>query len=97
MAQGFEDSPSDAPVPGDSAAKISGQRARQGQNIKGMVLVLVIGTLLVAGAFAIMLSLQAEPSSVVNESRVEAATSAPVQQPLPANPETAGSPNQAPN
>ena len=93
MPQILEDRPANAPVPEDVGAKISGQSARQGQNIKGMVLVLVIGTALVAGAFAIMLSLQAEPSSVVNESRVEAASTAPVEQPPPANPETAGSPD----
>jgi hypothetical protein len=70
---GYEDRPGDRPVPGDAAPKVSGQRARQGQNIKGMLAVLVLGILFVAIAYAVMLALQAEPTSVVNESRVEAA------------------------
>jgi hypothetical protein len=74
MAQtGYENRPEDRPVPGDAAPKVSGQRARQGQNIKGMLLVLVIGIALVGVAYAVMLALQAQPTSVVNESRVEAA------------------------
>jgi hypothetical protein len=90
----------------EHGAKISGQRARQGQNIKGMLAVLVVGVLLVSIAYGIMLALRAEPSSVVNESRNEAATSAttgefpttsqPNALPDPArqqNPETAGSPS----
>lgn len=93
MAQsGYEDQPA-GPVPGDAAPKISGQRARQGQNIKGMLLVLVIGTLLVAGAYAVMLALQAEPSAVVNESRNESAATVQDQPPPSTPPETAGSPN----
>ena len=91
---GFEDRP-DRPAPGDAAPKVSGQRARQGQNIKGMVAVLVVGILLVAVAYAVMLALQAEPRSVTDESRAEAAASAPAQQP-PApsgQQETAGSSN----
>ena len=72
MAQpGFDQ---DRPQPGDAAAKISGQRARQGQNIKGMIWVLVIGVLLVAVAFGVMLALQNEPAVAVNDSRGEAAT-----------------------
>jgi Trk-type K+ transport system membrane component len=62
----------DRSQPGDAAAKISGQRARQGQNIKGMIWVLVIGVLLVAAAFGVMLALQSEPAAVVNDSRNEA-------------------------
>ncbi len=74
MAQsGYENRPEDRPVPGDAAPKNSGQRARQGQNIRGMLLVLVIGIALVGIAYAVMLALQAEPNSVVNESRAEAA------------------------
>ena len=74
MAQtGYENRPADRPVPGDAAPKVSGERARQGQNIKGMLFVLVIGIALVGIAYAVMLALQAEPASVVNESRVEAA------------------------
>ena len=74
MAQtGYENRPADRPVPGDAAPKVSGERARQGQNIKGMLFVLVLGIALVGIAYAVMLALQAEPASVVNESRVEAA------------------------
>jgi Trk-type K+ transport system membrane component len=71
--------------PGDSNAKLSGQRARQGQNIKGMIWVLIIGVALVVIAYAVMLALQAEPSSVVNES-ANAAASAPVNSQGPSTP-----------
>ena len=77
---------------GDAAPKISGQRARQGQNIKGMLAVLVIGTLLITVAYAVMLALSAKPAATVNESHEQAAATAPVQTP-PAPPETASSPN----
>lgn len=70
---GYEQRPEDRPVAGDAAPKTSGQRARQGQNIKGMLVVLVLGIALVGIAYAAMLALQAEPASVVNESRAEAA------------------------
>jgi hypothetical protein len=74
MAQtGYENRPEDRPVPGDTAPKVSGQRARQGQYIKGMLLVLVLGIALVGFAYAVMLALQVRPTSVVNESRIEAA------------------------
>ena len=93
MAQpGFGNRPVDRPVPGDAAPKISGQRARQGQNIKGMLAVLVLGVLLVAIAYAVMLALQAEPASVVNESRVEAAAKTEGLSPGEPQPETAPSP-----
>lgn len=96
MAQsGFEDRPAEPPASGDAAAKISGQRARQGQNIKGMLMVLIVGIVLVAAAYGVMLALQAEPASVTDASRDAAATSAPVQQPPPPErqQETASSPN----
>ena len=97
MAQtGYENRPGDRPVPGDAAPKVSGQRARQGQNIKGMLAVLVLGILLVAIAYAVMLALQAEPASVVNESREGAAAAtqglAPGETQGQAQPETAPSP-----
>ncbi len=88
-------------APGDSNARLSSENARQGQNVKGMIWVLIIGTLLVAGAYGVMLSLQTRPNAVVNESRGEAA-SAPTTQQFPSSPstnapqpqqETAGSPN----
>jgi Trk-type K+ transport system membrane component len=97
MAQpGYENRPVDVPVSGDAAPKVSAQRARQGQNIKGMLYVLVLGILLVAIAYAVMLALQAEPTSVVNESRTEAAAAtqglAPGETQGQAQPETAPSP-----
>jgi hypothetical protein len=74
MAQtGYENRREDRPVPGDAAPKVSGQRARQGQNVRGMLLVLALGIALVGIAYAVMLALQAQPGSVVNESRIEAA------------------------
>jgi hypothetical protein len=86
MAQsGYE---ADRPQPGDAAPKISGQRARQGQNIKGMVAVLVIGVALVVIAYVVMLALQQEPGAVVNESANEAA-GAQTQQQFPTTPEQA--------
>jgi hypothetical protein len=93
MAQtGYENRPADRPVPGDAAPKVSGQRARQGQNIKGMLLVLGLGILLVAIAYAVMLALQVEPTSVVNESRTEAAVATQGLAPGEGQPETAPSP-----
>lgn len=97
MAQsGYENRPADRPVPGDAAPKVSGERARQGQNIKGMLFVLMLGIALVGIAYAVMLALQAEPASVVNESRIEAATKnkglSPGESQKQATPETAPSP-----
>jgi hypothetical protein len=74
MAQtGYENRPADRPVAGDAAPKVSAERARQGQRIKGMLLVLVLGIALLGVAYAVMLALQAQPDSVVDESRVGAA------------------------
>src|SRR5262245_55082329 len=81
--------------PGDSNAKLSAQRARQGQNIKGMIWVLIIGVALVVIAYAVMLALGAEPSSVVNESANEAA-SAPVNSQGPSTPPGATQQQQPP-
>lgn len=72
---------------GDAAPKVSGQRARQGQNIKGMIWVLVAGIILVVAAYAIMLALQAKPVTPGNE------LAAPVADSAPATQETAQSPN----
>jgi hypothetical protein len=77
--------------PGDSNAKLSAQRARQGQNIKGMIWVLIIGVAMVVIAYAVMLALQAEPSAVVNESAADAA-SAPVHNEFPSTSSGAASP-----
>jgi hypothetical protein len=82
------------PQQGDAAPKVSGESARQGQNIKGMVWVLIVGTLLVVGAYGVMLALQQQPNAVVNESRNEAA-SAPTTDVFPSTPsQTAPQPTQ---
>lgn len=73
MAQSGYERTKDDMQPGDAAPKVSGQRARQGQNVRGMLAVLVVGTLLVVIAYAIMLALRVEPSSVTEASRNEAA------------------------
>jgi len=74
MAQsGYGNRPEGQPVSSGAAPKVSGERARQGQNIKGMLFVLMLGIALVGIAYAVMLALQAQPASIVNESRVEAA------------------------
>jgi hypothetical protein len=82
--------------PGDSNAKLSAQRARQGQNIKGMIWVLIIGVALVVIAYTVMLALQAEPSAVVNESANDAA-SAPVNSQVPSTPSDVQTQQPAPN
>lgn len=46
---------------GDAAAKLPREEARQGQNIRGMITVLVVGVVLVAVAYAIMLAIQSTP------------------------------------
>jgi hypothetical protein len=82
--------------PGDSNAKLSAQGARQGQNVKGMIWVLIIGVALVVIAYAVMLALQAEPSAVVNESANDAA-SAPVNSQVPSTPSDVQTQPPAPN
>lgn len=61
---------------GDAAPKTSGQRARQGQNIKGMLWVLGLGIGLVVIAYAVMLSLTAPTAS---EEQIAAERAAPVE------------------
>jgi hypothetical protein len=66
----------------DSAPKVSGQTARQGQNIKGMVTVLVVSLLLVGVAYAAMLALtQQEQTPTAPASVTETAPPAPQQNP----------------
>jgi hypothetical protein len=74
------------PQPGD-APKISGQRARQDQNVKGMIWVLVIGIALVVAVYAVMLALQAQPGTPGNEYAPAAQSEV-----APVAPETAKSP-----
>jgi hypothetical protein len=49
------------------------EKARQGQNIRGMTAVLIVGTLLVILAFGVMLALLNEPASVTNAGKADAA------------------------
>ncbi len=51
---------------GETGEKVTGQEARQGQNVVGMVRVLVIATVVVVVAFGIMLALQNEPVTPAN-------------------------------
>jgi len=86
----------DRPQAGDTAPKISAEKARQGQNIKGMIWVLVISLVLVVGAYMVMLALQAEPLAVDGRAADDpAALTAPTpgpEGPAPITPETAQSP-----
>ncbi|MFT3722471.1 MAG: hypothetical protein QM773_02705 [Hyphomonadaceae bacterium] len=63
--------------------KVSAERARQGQNIKGMVWVLLISIGLVVAAYMVMLALQQKPVTPDNK---------PAEATAPATPETAQSP-----
>jgi predicted lipid-binding transport protein (Tim44 family) len=51
----------------------TGEKARQGQNIRGMVAVLIVGVLLVVLAFGVMLTMRSEPPSVTNTGKDAAA------------------------
>ena len=46
--------------PGDAAAKLGPEKARQGQQVKGMMWVLIVGIALVVLAFTVMLALSAK-------------------------------------
>ncbi len=86
------------PAEGDAAPKVSGQTARQGQNVKGMIWVLVVGVVLVVAAYAIMLALQSEPVSpdgraTDDPQSVQTAPTPGPAGPAPVTPETAQSPN----
>ncbi|HVY90965.1 MAG TPA: hypothetical protein VG942_19005 [Hyphomonadaceae bacterium] len=92
---------SDQPEAGDSNAKLNREDARQGQNVRGMVWVLGIGTLLVVAAYAVMLALGHKPNSLINEQHIAASQATqsdgsvtrPQGDPAPTPvPETAGSP-----
>jgi len=86
---GFDETDPDQPA----TKNISVQRARQGQNVKGMIWVLVISLALVVAAYAIMLSLQAEPVTPGNRAVEDVAPAAGSAAPAPATPETAQSPS----
>jgi hypothetical protein len=79
--------------PNQPATKnISSQRARQGQNVKGMIWVLVISIGLLVAAYAVMLALQAEPVTPDNRAVEDIAPTPGPGGPAPATPETAQSP-----
>jgi hypothetical protein len=82
--------------PGDAAAKLGPERARQGQNIKGMIWVLIVGIALVVLAYTVMLALSAEPVTPDNRSTETQSTLAPSTSSDGSGavpPETAQSPN----
>lgn len=59
---------SNAINPGDAAAKLGPEKARQGQNVKGMIWVLIVCIALVVLAYTVMLALSAQPVSPDNRS-----------------------------
>jgi hypothetical protein len=63
--------------PGDAAVKTGGQRARQGEHIKGMIWVLIVGIALVVLAFTVMLALSSEQVTPDNRSVETQSTLAP--------------------
>ena len=75
--------------PGDAAVKFGPKKARQGQSVRGMIWVLIVGIALVVLAYTVMLALSAQPVAPDNH------TIAPA--PIAATPtqETAQSPNSA--
>ncbi len=75
--------------PNQPATKnISVQRARQGQNVKGMIWVLVVSVVLVVAAFAVMLALQNEPVTPGNQAVEDIAPTAGPGGPGAVTPET---------
>ena len=85
MAQAKYD-PTKPSTPGGPSLRPTAEKARQGQNINGMVAVLVAGTLLVTAAFAIMLALRSQPASVTNAGKDAAA--AATSQSYPSTPDS---------
>jgi hypothetical protein len=45
--------------PGDAAEKLGPEKARQGQNVRGMIWVLIVGIALVVLVYTVMLALSA--------------------------------------
>ncbi|MDP3493526.1 MAG: hypothetical protein Q8R82_10445 [Hyphomonadaceae bacterium] len=86
---GFDKTDPDQPA----TKNISVQSARQGQNVKGMIWVLVVSIVLIVAAYAVMLSLQAEPVTPGNRAVEDVAPTAASSGPAPAVPETAQSPS----
>lgn len=77
---------------GDAAAKLGPEKARQGENVKGMIWVLIVGIALVVLAYTVMLALSAQPTTPDNLPAATQSTLAPLTPPA-ATPETAQSPN----
>lgn len=73
---------------GDAAPQMSGQRARQGQNVSGMVWVLILGTAFVVLAYTVMITLNSQPVNPENRPAVEATEATPIVPPPLAVPET---------
>jgi hypothetical protein len=73
MAQSRLDEVSPQGPPTGPSLRPTGETARQGQSIRGMVAVLIAGTLLVILAFGVMLALRNEPSAVTNAGKDAAA------------------------
>lgn len=86
---GFDDTDPNQPA----TKNISVQRARQGQNVKGMIWVLAISIGLVVAAYVIMLSLQAEPVTPGNRAVEDVAPAMGSAAPAQNAPETAQSPS----
>jgi hypothetical protein len=91
MAQtGYEEPKTGSP---ELPPRESTDRARQGQHIKGMIWVLIVGTVLLSVAYMIMLALQAEPVTPDGKVIENAAPTPGPSGPAPATPETAESPS----
>jgi hypothetical protein len=71
------------------------EKARQGQNIRGMLAVLIVGTLLVILAFGAMLAVRSEPSAVTNSGKEAAA--AATSGAYPSSPDATQTQTPAPN
>lgn len=90
MAQvGFDETDPNQPA----TKNIPIQEARQGQNVKGMIWVLVISIALLVAAYAVMLALQAEPVTQDNRAVEDVAPTPGPAGPAPVMPETAQSPS----
>lgn len=78
--------------PGDAAAKLGPEKARQGQNVKGMIWVLIVGIALVVLAYTVMLALSAR-TTPDNIPTAAPSTMSSTTSSASATPETAQSPN----
>lgn len=81
---GFDETDTNQPP----TKNISTQRARQGQNVKGMIWVLVVSIGLVVAAYAVMLALQVEPVTPGNQAGQGVAPAPGMGGPVAVAPET---------